>query len=108
MCVGEVEPIDLNEPPFIEGFIGLLYQAAGVCDLDAHMLREVEEDGRVWEIAAQELRRAAARIEKRTAGLASVQRCEPDWKEWRRSVNPAPSAENATKDSRAQLRLVPK
>jgi len=97
MCTSGVEPVNLNEPPFIAGFIRLLHEAAGVCELDAHMLREVDKDGRVWAIAAQELRRAAARIEKRTAGLPSVQRCEPDWT--------PPSAGN-TEGTRPQLRLV--
>ena len=41
ICVGEIDPIDLYEPPFIKAY----QAAAGVCDLDAHMLREVDQNG---------------------------------------------------------------
>ncbi len=72
------DPIDLNEPLFIERFIEQLYEAAGVLQMDAIMLGESGQDGRVWQIAHEELLAAAERIKRRTAGLPSVLRYDPD------------------------------
>jgi hypothetical protein len=97
------DPIDLDRTLFIESFIELVYETAGVCQMDAHMLRESGQDARVWEIAHEELRKAADRIKRRTAGLPSVQRCEPP--DELVAIDPSPRAEKATA-SRPQLRLV--
>ncbi len=73
------DPIDLNEPLFIERFIEQLYEAASVLQMDAIMLGESGRDGRVWQIAHEELAAAAKRIKRRTAGLPSIMRYDPDW-----------------------------
>ena len=55
-----------------------LYEAAGVLKVDAFMLGESDQDGRVWQIAHEELLAASERIKRRTTGLPSLLRYDPE------------------------------
>jgi hypothetical protein len=101
-----IDTNDLNEPLFIKPFIQRVLDAASVCRLDAEMLREQDKDGRVWDIAAEELVRAAIRIEERTKGLPDVMRHDPRWEEPAGTAAVLPTGPAATTERRRHLRLI--
>lgn len=55
-----------------------LYEAAGVLRMDALMPGESAQDGRVRQILHEELLAVAERIKRRTTGLPSVLRYNPE------------------------------
>lgn len=91
------EPADPNRPGSIQALTQMLYDAATVCGMDADALQRTGQDDRVWRIAQDELREAADRIKKRTAGLPSTLRTHADDDDYQeiKGVDPAPRAGKA-------------
>lgn len=69
----------LDKPLTIQRFISALEDAAGTLQADAATLAESGEDARVWQIAHEELCKAATRIVQRVEGLPAPVRYDPDW-----------------------------
>ena len=97
------EPAGLNRAESIEALTQMLDDAATVCGMDADALRQLGQDDRVWRIAQDELREAADRIKKRTAGLPPTLRVpfEDEGHEEVKGVDPAPRAGRARQANRS-------
>jgi len=98
------EPADPNRPGSIEALTQMLYDAAAVCGMDADSLRKLGQDDRVWRIAHDELREAADRIKKRTAGLPSTLRMSSEEETYQevKGIDPAPRAGKAREPDRGR------